>query len=104
MITDEQKIKFYDYLADLFEAYIDEDADQDLTPLEFDDEDDKGNTVRRYFPTTFRYRQECSIENLAMAAEDLTPFAFELIEFLGNTVYGFSTRENNQFMHAVKGQ
>jgi hypothetical protein len=39
-----------------------------------------------------------------MAAEDLTPFAFELIEFLGNTVYGFSTRENNQFMHAVKGQ
>lgn len=96
-MTDQEKIKFMDTLLAKLEEYIEEDANEDMRPLEFDDEDDKGNTVRRYFPTTFQYRKECSVEDLCMRAEDLTPFAYDMFEWLGYQICGASVKQGNIF-------
>lgn len=101
-MTNEEKIKFFDALLSQYTSYINEQADENREPLEFDDEDANGNTVRRYFPTSFRYRQECAAEELSSQSEDIAPFAFDLFEFLGNAAYGFSPLADNQFIKAVK--
>lgn len=100
MITDEQKIKFFDELAKMFESHIEEQADKDLEPLEFDDEDKNGNIVRRYFPTSFEYRKECAVEELCRESEDLAPFAYDMFEYLGQCVFDFAARKENVFKGA----
>jgi len=97
-MTDNDKIKFFDLLSKKFENYINEQAREDQEPMEFDDEDDKGNIVRRYFPTSFQYRKECAVEEVCMQSEDLLPFAYDMFEYLGYVICDTPISNNNQFM------
>lgn len=99
-MTNEEKIKFFDELAKRFKSHIEEQADKDREPLEFDDEDENGNIVRRYFPTSFQYRKECAVEELCMESEDLAPFAYDMFEWLGHYTCGASMRNENVFKGA----
>lgn len=97
-MTDNEKIKFVDTILEKFREFIEEEADKDMRPMEYDDEDENGNIIRRYFPTSFQFRKEVTVEDLCMQAEDLFPFAFDMFEYLGFLACNTPMRKENQFM------
>lgn len=101
-MNDNQKIKFADKLLETFEQFVEDHADDDMTPWEDKDYDCDGNVSYRFIPTKRSERIESNVDEMACEAENVAGFMYYLVEFLGAHTHGTSITKNNIFEQAIR--